>query len=81
MQPAELINRLVTRPKKEMIGIAQHNRSAGFFQHLLSKCLDRTLSTDRHKSRGVKSTVSGGHATGARASRSIFGGPHERELV
>jgi hypothetical protein len=54
MQTAEPVDRHMAGPEKEMIGVAENDRRAGRFEHLLRKSLDRPLCADWHEDRRFK---------------------------
>lgn len=57
MQPAKLPDPLVPRTKIKVVGIAQKNFDAEFFQRLLRQSLDRARRAHGHKGRCVHHSV------------------------
>ncbi len=57
VQPAQAPDRLVARPQVEMVGIAEEELNAQFFQQMLRDSLDRALGADRHEDRRLDRSV------------------------
>jgi hypothetical protein len=59
MEPANLMNYLMTRPQIQMVCIAQYDFRAYLFQFLRRHCLDSPLRANRHECRGINETTTG----------------------
>jgi hypothetical protein len=74
VQPAQPTNRLVTRPKKQVIGIGKDNARIQFVdQLLLPDRLDSGLGTHRHEDRRLDRAMGCMEQAGARTGDRAFG--------
>ena len=69
VQPPEPCDHIVTRPEKEMIGIAEEDLDARRGQLLRGERLDGAVSADRHERGGVDVPVKGTQPAAPRAAR------------
>lgn len=81
VQAAELIDGNVTGPQIEMIGVAENDRRAGLFEHLLREGLDRSLGAYGHEHRRVNHAVRRGDASHPGGSSGVGSDPFECDLV
>jgi hypothetical protein len=57
VQPAHLADGFVSRPQIEVIGVAEENLYAEFFENVLRYALDRAQRSDGHKDGSLDFTV------------------------
>ena len=65
LHPAELADRLHTRPQIKMVGVIQQDLDAELLQRVLRYALDRGQCSHRHKDWGLDFTVWREEASGA----------------
>ena len=70
VQAAELSDQFMTRPDKEMIGVAEDNLGAKLDEIFRGDGLDRRLGADRHENRGCEACHAGLPASPHRARHS-----------
>ena len=72
MQPAHLPDGFDSRPQIKMIGIAEQNLDAQFFQHILRNALHRSQRSNRHENRRFNLSVRRDQFAGAGRAASGF---------
>src|SRR5882672_11229169 len=81
VQPPQIVDELVSRPKIEVVGVSKDDLGAQHLKFLLGNCFDRAGSSHRNKHRSRDISVSRRDLAQTRLSVGIGGSEFEMQTV